>query len=689
MAGIFGGGGKSTTAERLGDLKMSTSSYGHCIPVVYGKARVAVNLIYYANFKSTPHTEKVGKGGGGGTTNTTYTYNADVMLAICEGPVQIGVIWTDKTATPPRLAHKLGLTFKPGDPSQTPWTALPSSKRVGYGSTAYVAKAQMDLGDNAAIPNYSFEVTGFFSGATPAGDANAADVLLDMLTHPIHGMGFPLASLSSLDDYRLYTSEVGFFVSAALETQKQGIEVIKTLLDCTNSMAVWSGGKLRILPLGDLPVGGWNPNSTPLYALTHDDFLSGGPGDDPVQVTRKSAADTHNSVKVKYCDRAPKPTVVEVQVQSAGLGRPNITPIFEDIPAYADAVAEANDLAMQDLYGLRPASDYSADFIADPNAAQTLAQTMLQRSVGIRNEYKFRLGWRYTLLEPGDLVTLTEAGLGLDNTPVRVTAVEEDAEGDLSITAEDWPNGIATAVAYPPPDTGADPVNMLAPPPFVNAPVIFEPPADLTDGEMQVWIGASGVDGSNWGGCEIWAATSAGGTYQLMGRIDAPARHGVRYQSSSAAGGSAVDMSVSGGALTIGSVSATDLAALKTLCLSATADGATYELWRYTAVSQPSANRYSVSSTASHRGLFGTTAQAWPIDSIFMFLDNAVARLDFSRWQKGAIYLKFPSFNAFGLQRQSLADIDPVLFTLTGAGLVKWKAPTAVTMTITPNLPPA
>jgi hypothetical protein len=100
MAGAFGGTNTtSTAAELLTNLSVQTSGWGRCIPVVYGRARVAAHLIYYDTFMAWPHTEtqRTGKGGGGSRSeSTTYTYTASVILAICEGPVQIGAVWLDK-----------------------------------------------------------------------------------------------------------------------------------------------------------------------------------------------------------------------------------------------------------------------------------------------------------------------------------------------------------------------------------------------------------------------------------------------------------------------------------------------------------------------------------------------------------------------------------------------------------------
>ena len=99
-----------------------------------------------------------------------------------------------------------------------------------------------------------------------------------------------------------------------------------------------------------------------------------------------------------------------------------------------------------------------------------------------------------------DIVTLTDKSLGLDRFPVRIIRIEEDGDGLLTVTAEELAVGSRSAVEYDLQSSNGyqggneEPGN-------VNAPVIFEPPLDLTDGKNQVWIAASG--GRNWGGCNV------------------------------------------------------------------------------------------------------------------------------------------------------------------------------------------
>jgi hypothetical protein len=138
------------------------------------------------------------------------------------------------------------------------------------------------------------------------------------------------------------------------------------------------------------------------------------------------------------------------------------------------------------------ASDITASEITDDGVGQISAQLILQRGLYIRNTYNFKLSFEYCLLEPMDLVTVTDSGLGLTNVAIRITAIEEDDAGLLGVTAEEFPQGTATAVQYPVQTKSPNSTNQAVMPARVNPPTIFEPPAALTGGVAQVWAAVSG-----------------------------------------------------------------------------------------------------------------------------------------------------------------------------------------------------
>jgi hypothetical protein len=90
--------GKRThlSGARLTDLQVQTSSEGAAIPRVWGRARIAGQVIWAARFKETAVETESGGKGGGGTTVTNYSYTVSFAVGLCEGEIQrIGRIWAD------------------------------------------------------------------------------------------------------------------------------------------------------------------------------------------------------------------------------------------------------------------------------------------------------------------------------------------------------------------------------------------------------------------------------------------------------------------------------------------------------------------------------------------------------------------------------------------------------------------
>lgn len=93
------GSKKSKSDNRMGDLRVSSSTYGVGIPHVWGTMRVSGNLIWAPDIKERKKKKKKkfgGKGGIGGKATGEYEYFADFAYAICKGPAQeIVRIWAD------------------------------------------------------------------------------------------------------------------------------------------------------------------------------------------------------------------------------------------------------------------------------------------------------------------------------------------------------------------------------------------------------------------------------------------------------------------------------------------------------------------------------------------------------------------------------------------------------------------
>ena len=655
MAGLFGGDtqGINTTETPATGVQFQSSSNGLPLAIVFGKTRVPPNLIWYGDFKAIPHVSKQssgGKGGGGGgsSTNTTYTYTASFCLALGEGPItSVEKCWIGKDA--PVSANSIFSIFK-GAYNQEPWSYLSGAhpaEALNYRGISYVAAANYDLGNKASLPNHNFEVVGAapFDPIGGVWDTDPSVIVTELLTNPHWGVpGFSLSQIGDLSSYSDYCVASGLLFSPAYTEQDAAAAMITNLMEISNSGIYFSDGKLKIVPYGDVPVTGngvtYTPNLTPAGYPTDDDFLDETV---PVEVKRNaipsvvgSSSDAYNQVQVEF------------------LNREN---------AYQAEPATEQDQVAIDVYGLRPMPIITAHQIANSDVAHAVAKLILQRSVYIRNQYKFTLGWKWCALEPTDILAITDKSLGLTNYPIRVTSIEEDEDGKLTITAEDAPPGASSHVVAPVPPSGGYSADYNADPGDVAPPIFFEPAIEMTSGGtgLEVWTAVTG-ETSLWGGANIWVSYDGDG-YKLLGRVDNPARIGHLTAPISNTATGPLNISLDGLGGQILSSTAEDAAQLETLFY---VGGSSGEYMAYEDSTLTSPNSYSLDGLI--RGVYGSSEAYHEIGAPFVRIDDSIVGsgpLDLSMIGN-EIYFKFQSFNIWGGGLQDLAGIPEFTYTISG-----------------------
>ena len=641
-------GGKSSTIstseQRILSLQVQQSSQGLTLPVVYGRARVAGNLVWYGDFTTYEHkttTRQGGKGGGGvKQEDVKYTYEAAVMMALCEGEIKgVTRIWRDKEKF--SSPASLRLTLYKGGEEQPVWPHLQQVKHavqaISYSGTAYLCSPNYELTKSAQIYSHNFEVDGKLGYSTSIVDANPRDIIRDLLTNQKYGCGFPVENLGDTDVYGTYCRAAGIFLSPVYSEQQEAQRNIAELLEQTNSAAVFSQGRLKIVPYGDSGLSGngatYIPNLTPLYDLSDDDFIVSG-AEDPVRVERKTNADAYNQVQIEYLDRAND---------------------------YNIAVAEAKDQANIEQYGIRPKDAVKMHGICDAKVARQVAQLLLQRALYVRNEYEFKLGWKYCLLEPMDLVTLTDGGLGLDKTPVRITEIEEDEDGVLNVKAEDFPFGTASATEYPTQPSLGYSADYNVSPGNAHAPVMFEAPLQLTGGEPEIWLATAG--GDMWGGAEVWISTN-GDSYTRIGAVSGKARYGSLTAALPAGAvfdrANTLGVEIGAGQLTGGTEQ--DSRDLLTLCY---ADG---EFLAYETAELKGVGRYVLGNLT--RGAYGSNIDRHEAGRPFVRVDESLFKYPVPRdWIGRTVWVKLVSHNVFGSGAQDLAEVPAYSYRIIGAPL--------------------
>ena len=755
-------------------LQVQTSTSTLPIPIVWGQNKLAPNLIWYANFKAVPGGSGKGIGGKGGlfgggaaAAAADYTYTADLIMALCEGPLVakgellngIGLIWKDLSVY---VQLELGLGSFPGVTPQEVWPYLAATypfNALAYQGTAYLWGGGYNLGDSAAIGNHNVEVYGPLAGSGVNGiDADPALVIQDFLTNAQYGCGFDPSSIdagslfTNADSFQAYCRAMGYAFSPALVSQEQASSILTRWLQIFSTAAVWSGGLLKFIPYGDtaisagqvqtystelsipipIPVssggslpalvtvapasqfvsdggvvyafvnipltfigaaeptvageygmypngtyifgqadqgrpvvitytagtaGSFTPNLTPAYALSDTDFIDEKGNKDPVQVER--------------VDVFSLPTIQRVEVLSRG-------------NQYAATPVEARDQSQIEIFGPRVGSTIQAHEICDEFVmGPAIAQTILQRELYVRTKFTFKLSWEYCLLDPMDIVTITDANLGLSNYPVRIIEIEEDDKGLLSFTCEELVTGVSNPAFNPNASaTGFQP-NWGVPAVPINPPLIYEPPPSGTGGVAQIWVGASGINGgggSQWGGANVYISTD-NVTYSQIAVITAPMRQGLLTASlPAAAGWDSVDTL----AVDLGESTQAGDSALTGTSQEAAQAGATLslidsELLAYEVAMLSSGTAYNLTGLA--RALSGSVAAGHSSGAQFFRLDGAIIKYNVpANFIGKTIYFKFQSFNVFG---SGLEDLSTVAFY----SFTPQYASTVVTTT-TPNTPP-
>lgn len=641
MSGLFGNKGTNgTQPTAAAGITVQTSIYGKAVALVYGKNRVAGNVIWYGDFKAIANSSSAGgKGGGSSGGTTSYTYTTAFAMGVCEGPIYgFDTIWDSSDVY---KAADLGLSVFNGSSPQAPWGYLTTNhpgQDIGYAGISYVANGAYNLGSTPSLPNLSFEVFGIFSSPTDP-DCEPYNMLTDFLTNPVHGAGWQPAWIGNWGNYAAYCAATNMRISPVYDSQTTASQLVQDILDSSNSNCFFSEGVLKIVPYADMFVSNgtfsYTPNVTPVYALTDDNFIFAS-GQDPIQITRSSPSDAYNIVDVECVDRGNN---------------------------YATYLAEAKDSYAVSTYGPLPDTSRSYHHIAIPALAQQVAQTILQRDMYIRNQFQFKLGWPFCGLEPMDIVTLTDTRMGLNNVAVRIIDWEEDDSGVLTFDAEEFPAGVATAATYSAQQGAGANINFNVPAPNITQAVFYEPPGQITNNQPVLWIGVAGL--GNWGGCDIWVSLD-GNTYTRQGTINGAARIGVLSAplplgpDPDTVDIASVDLTNSGGALNSGTQADADT--YNTLCVVGE------ELISYENAALTAASKYNLSYL--RRGAYATAEATWPIGAPFMRVDQSVFTYPFDSSVVGKpVYFKFVSFNQYSGGEQTLSGVPVFTYTILGSAL--------------------
>lgn len=573
----------------------------------------------------------------------------------------------------PLSALPFGMQFEPQLGSGSEYVNH-LDEQVIYPDCSGVAADRLDLGTSATYPQMSFEATGYYS-LTADGDCNPADLLLaiallgvyanpgytgnttittlQMLALSLVGLGLDdgIPIMAPPDDLRAFCEAYGIYVTAPMEQQRSAADWFKEICEIAGVAIVASGFQVKLIPycerseVGNGVVYTAPTAAGPIYDLIDKDFLD---KKQPVVIARKRSVDQYNLQPVTYIERDDD---------------------------YADATATGADQGgvYARMSQRAQPKDYKTIFTKD--VADKVSTVLAKKQSIDANEYSFKISsTRYVLLEAMGLVRLTDARTGLNKLPVRITEANETEKHVMECKAEEFLYGlnapqlvVSAAQQGTRVETNHDPGSVNPPPIFVDVP-------QLDPGQTGAFltIGLSGAS-PDWGGALVWASLD-GTTYTVVASQVGRSVMGITvgdfpaHADPDTADDLAVDLTES--LETLDSFSTAYEDAFISLCYIEGGNACIpYEVIAYGLAQLTGANQYTLKATGSgnkiRRGVYSTPIGDHPGGSKFLFMGGPRVRLPIDPKYLGkTVHFKFTSFNSFGKELESLADVTDYPYTI-------------------------
>jgi hypothetical protein len=547
-------------------------------------------------------------------------------------------------------------------------------EQVIYDDCSGVGSERLDLGTGASYPQLGYEATGYHS-LTADGDANPADAIytialsgvydnpdfsgettittLQMLSLTLSALGLDdgVPIMAPLDYLRAFCEAYGIYITVPMLEQRSAADWVNEILEVANSAVVASGFQIKVIPYCEVSAIGNGviytaPSAAgPIYDFAERDYAD---KKQPVIVRRKRAADQYNLQPVAYTDRTND---------------------------YADGQTTGVDQGGIHSHMSQRAQPKTYKVIFEADVADKVGNVLVKKNSIESNEYEWKAsGIRFGLAEAMDLATLTDARVGLKKTPVRITEANEDDKKIVTFKGVDFFYGLNEPQQIASASQLGSRVDTQKAPGSVNAPAIFVEVPQLNkagDSGTYIRIGLSGAS-QDWGGAIVWASLD-GTSYSEVGMQVGESIMGLTGGDFPVAADPdtthdlPVDLSESFGKLDSYSVTYED--AFASLCY---VEGGSlcvpYELISYAIAQLISANHYTLKATGGNkirRGVYSTPITDHPSNSKFLsFAGPTVRLLVDPAWIGKTIHFKFTSFNQFGNQMESLADVTDYPYTI-------------------------
>ena len=199
---LMGGGSRAVETGKVDRFRLTGASEGAPIGQVWGRMRVAGQIIWASRFlDSTTVSGGGGKGAPKQPKVTEHSYSVSLAIALCEGEIaRVGRVWADGTEI---ALSAVSMRVYTGAADQLPDPKIEAVEGAGmapaYRGLAYVVFEDLPLGPYGnRVPQFSFEV---FRPAQGPGIGDVPD-----LSHAIAGVTL----IPGTGEYALATTPVHY-----------------------------------------------------------------------------------------------------------------------------------------------------------------------------------------------------------------------------------------------------------------------------------------------------------------------------------------------------------------------------------------------------------------------------------------------------------------------------------------------
>jgi hypothetical protein len=238
--------GTHRTGPRLADTSLQASLEGAPIPRLFGRVRIAGQVIWASRYRESTQTTGSGKGGiAPSVSETDYLYSISFAVGLCAGATRIGRCWADGNLID---LSRFTLRFHGGSETQTPdpliETIEGAANAPAFRGLAYVVFEDMPLAEfGNRIPQLQFEI---FHNLAAADSAALENRLTAVALIPGAGEFVYSDAIESDDDNEGGTAALNAHVGIAdIDASLDELTALAPNLAAVSLVTGWFGSDLR------------------------------------------------------------------------------------------------------------------------------------------------------------------------------------------------------------------------------------------------------------------------------------------------------------------------------------------------------------------------------------------------------------------------------------------------------------